>query len=68
MVKKSVDVHKESLNLFGNRIVEFDIENKISNVPNILEKYIKKYDNNKLSLEYDKKEISLSEIIEIFIK
>ena len=64
--KKVVEDKKENLlNLFSKRIVEFDIENKISNIPNILEKYIQKYDNNKLSLEYDKKEINLSEIIEI---
>ena len=64
--KKVLEDKKENLlNLFSKRIVEFDIENKITNVPNILKKYIKKYDNNKLSLEYDKKEINLSEIIEI---
>ena len=64
--KKVLEDKKENLlNLFSKRIVEFDIENKITNVPDILEKYIRKYDNDKLSLEYDKKEINLSEIIEI---
>ena len=64
--KKVLEDKKENLlNLFSKRIVEFDIENEIANVPKMLEKYIKKYDNNKLSLEYDKKEINLSEIIEI---
>ena len=64
--KKVLEDKKENLlNLFSKRVVEFDIENKIANVPDILEKYIRKYDNDKLSLEYDKKEINLSEIIEI---
>ena len=64
--KKVLEDKKENLlNLFSKRVVEFDIENKITNVPDILEKYIRKYDNDKLILEYDKKEINLSEIIEI---
>jgi len=64
--KKVLEDKKEHLlNLFSKRIVEFDIENKITNVPNILEKYIKKYHHNQLTLEYDKKEINLSEIIKI---
>ena len=64
--KKVLEDKKENLlNLFSKRIVEFDIENEIVNIPKVLEKYIKKNNHNKLTLEYNKKEINLSEIIQI---
>ena len=45
--KKVLEDKKENLlNLFSKRVVEFDIENEIANVPNVLKKYIKKYDNS----------------------
>ena len=64
--KKVLEDKKENLlNLFSKRIVEFDIKNEIDNIPPILEKYIKTSTHNKLTLEYDKKVINLSEIIKI---
>ncbi len=64
--KKVLEDKKENLlNLFSKRIVEFDIENEIANIPKVLEKYLKKNNHNKLTLEYNKKEINLSEIIQI---
>ena len=55
MFNKSRILNKEELELW-KEVTKKDIK---------LRGYQKKYDNNKLSLEYDKKEISLSEIIEI---
>ena len=64
--KKVLEDKKENLlNLFSKRIVKFDIENEIIKVPHILEKFLKKSNHNQLTLEYDKKEINLSEIIKI---
>jgi len=64
--KKVLEDKKENLlNLFSKRIVKFDIENEIIKVPNILEKFLKESNHNQLTLEYDKKEINLSEIIKI---
>ena len=64
--KKVLEDKKENLlNLFSKRIVEFDIEKEIVKIPKTLEKYIKKNKYNQLTVEYDKKEINLSEIIKI---
>jgi ABC-2 type transport system ATP-binding protein len=67
--QKVLEDKKENLlNLFSKRIVEFEIENEIIKLPNVLEKYLNKHNQNnenKLTLEYDKKEINLSEIIKI---
>ncbi|MBD1147250.1 ABC transporter ATP-binding protein [Pelagibacterales bacterium SAG-MED31] len=64
--KKIIEDKKDNLlNLFTKRIVEFEIECKIVNFPINLKKYLKNQNHNKLTLEYDKKEINLSEIIKI---
>ena len=64
--KKVLEDKKENLlNLFSKRIVEFVIENKILDFPTTLKKYLKEYKNNLLTLEYDKKEMNLSDIIKL---
>ena len=64
--KKILEDKKDNLlNLFSKRIVEFEIENEIVKIPHNLKKYLTKQIHNKLTLEYDKKEINLSEIINI---
>ena len=64
--KKIVEDKKDNLiNLFSKRIVEFKIENEITNMPNELSKYVYKQNSNKLTLEYDKKEININELIKI---
>ena len=64
--KKIVENKKDNLiNLFSKRIVEFTIEKEILPIPNVLSKYIKKQNQNKLILEYDKKEININEMIKL---
>ena len=65
-VKKIVEDKKDNLiNLFSKRIVEFTIEKEILPIPDVLSKYIKKQNQNKLILEYDKKEININEMIKL---
>jgi len=64
--KKIVENKKDNLiNLFSKRIVEFTIEKEILKIPNVLSRYVKKQNHNKLILEYDKKEININEIIKL---
>ena len=64
--EKIVENKKDNLiNLFSKRIVEFTIEKEILPIPNVLSKYIKKQNQNKLILEYDKKEININEMIKL---
>ena len=64
--KKIVENKKDNLiNLFSKRIVEITIENKITRMPDDLSKYVKNHDQNNLTLEYDKKEININELITI---
>ena len=64
--QKIVENKKDNLiNLFSKRIVEITIENKITRMPDDLSKYVKNYDHNNLTLEYDKKEININELITI---
>ena len=55
------------INLFSKRIVEFTIENKLK-MPDDLSKYVKNHNQNNLTLEYDKKEININELITILKK
>jgi len=64
--EKIVEDKKDNLiNLFSKRIVEFTIEKEILPIPDVLSKYIKKQNQNKLILEYDKKEININEMIKL---
>ena len=67
--QKIVENKKDNLiNLFSKRIVEFTIEREIIKIPNVLSKYIKMQNQNKLTLEYDKNEININELIKILNK
>ncbi len=64
--EKVLEDKKENLlNLFSKRIVEFETNKEVKFLPNTLKKFLIKQHENKLTLEYNKKETSLSEIIKI---
>ena len=51
--QKIVENKKDNLiNLFSKRVVEFTIESEIVKIPDILSKYIRTQNENKLTLEY----------------
>ena len=61
---KIIEDRKENLlNLFSNRKVKFDIIGQNVLIPNKLKNLVCKNENNSLILEYNKKNISLSNII-----
>ena len=65
--KKIIEDKKSNLlNIFSKRIVYFDLTKEITSFPNKIEKLIKEKTNKSLTIEYDKKEFNLSEIIKEF--
>tara|TARA_Y100000741_G_scaffold365103_1_gene359126 strand:+ start:2061 stop:2999 length:939 start_codon:yes stop_codon:yes gene_type:complete len=62
--KKIVEDKKFNLlSLFSKRIVDFELNKEINRFPDSLQKFIKSKNGKNLTIEYDKKKISLSEII-----
>ena len=62
--KKLIEDKKMNLlNLFSKRVVDIDLVNEINKFPDLINKFIKCKNGKILTIEYDKKEISLSEII-----
>ena len=57
------DKKSNILNIFSKRIVNFDLIKDIDSFPPNIERIIKQKKDKKLIIEYDKKEINLSEII-----
>ena len=62
--KKIIEDKKSNLlNIFSKRVVNFDLIDEIKNFPQSINRLIKDKNGRKLTIEYDKKEINLSEII-----
>ena len=62
--KKIVEDKKFNLlSLFSKRIVDFELNKEINRFTDSLQKFIKNKNGKNLTIEYDKKKISLSEII-----
>ena len=62
--KKIIEDKKFNLlSLFSKRIVDFELNEEINRFPDSLQKFIKIKNGKNLTIEYDKKKISLSEII-----
>ena len=62
--KKIIEDKKFNLlSLFSKRIVDFELNEEINRFPDSLKKFIKSKKGKNLTIEYDKKKISLSEII-----
>ena len=60
------DKKSNLLNIFSKRIVNFDLTKEIKSFPIKIEKLITEKTNKSLTIEYDKKEFNLSEIIKEF--
>ena len=67
-VKIIEDKKENLLNLFSNRKVRFDVNGKNLLIPKKLEPLVYKNEDNSIMLEYNKKNISLSDIINEFNK
>jgi len=59
------DTKKNLLNLIGKKTVNFILDKELLQIPDALKKYEAKIKENKLILNYDKKNTKLKEIIEI---
>ena len=62
------DSKKNILNLIDKKTVSFILDNNKYNVPDELNKFKAKIDNDKLSLTYDKNNTKITEIIEVLNK
>ena len=64
--KKIIEDKKTNLlNLFSKRVVEIDLVKEVDHFPEFINNLIKNKNEKKIIIEYDKKEINLSEIIKI---
>ncbi len=64
--KKIIEDKKTNLlNLFSKRVVEIDLVKEVDHFPGFINNLIKNKNEKKIIIEYDKKEINLSEIIKI---